>query len=120
MFLWRTEDFHDAGELLPLILTREDWVACQELGEDAPKGPHVDGHTISHAEYDFGRPIEAGLYVGIDLLILETTGAEIDNFDLGTCWMGEEDILRLKITMDDLVALQQDQAAEKLFGKAPD
>ena len=39
----RAEDLHDAGQLLLLVLAREDGVARQQLGEDAAQRPHVDG-----------------------------------------------------------------------------
>jgi hypothetical protein len=52
MLLGRTENLHDAGKLLLLILAWEDGNTCIKLGQDATHAPHIDGHTISHAEYD--------------------------------------------------------------------
>jgi hypothetical protein len=69
--------------LLLLIFTWEEWSAFEEFCEDAPETPHVDSKGVFQAEDDLRSPVETTLYVGKDLLVIETTGAEIDEFDGG-------------------------------------
>lgn len=52
-FVWHAENLHYARQLLLLILAGEDGETRVQLGKDAPKTPHVDGHMIVHAEDDF-------------------------------------------------------------------
>lgn len=41
-----TNDFHDAGQLVGLILTREDRVSGVELSQNTAKAPDVDRGAI--------------------------------------------------------------------------
>jgi len=50
--------------------------------------------------------------------ILETTGAEIDYFDLRMDWMSKQDIFRLQIAVNDFVTMQQDETAQQLLGES--
>jgi hypothetical protein len=50
--------------------------------------------------------------------MLKTTRAEVDNLDFRMQRMGQEDVLRLEIAMYYFVLLQEDQAAQKLFGES--
>lgn len=107
MFLWWAKDFHDTSELLSLVFTRKDWISSQKFGEDASERPHVDRHAIGHSQDDFWGPVEARLYVGVNLLVLEAAGSEVYNFDFGLSWVSQQDILRFEIAVNDFVAFQQ-------------
>lgn len=72
-------DLHDARELLYFVLPREDGVPSVQLGQDAAKTPHVDGHVIRQAHDYFGGAVKARLDVGVYALVLETRGAKVDH-----------------------------------------
>ena len=74
-------EFDDARQLIGLVLAREQRVARQQLGYDTAQTPHVDGHAVLGAQYDFGRSIEPRLYVGVDALVLEAAGTVVDHLD---------------------------------------
>lgn len=120
MFLRRTKNLHNAGQLLLLVLSWEYRVAGVKLGENTSHAPHVDRHAIRHPQDDFRGSIEAGLDVGVYFFVFETTRPKIDDFDFGMHGMGEEDILGLEITMDDFVLLEKDKTLEELFSESSD
>lgn len=49
VLVWRSKDFHDASQLLLLILSWENWITGEKFGEDASQAPHVNRHSIGHA-----------------------------------------------------------------------
>lgn len=109
VLLWRTKDLHDTGKLLLFVLSGKDRVACEKFCENTTKGPHIDRNAVAHAQDDLWRSVKSRLNVGIHLLILETTGTEIDDFNLGVHWMCKKNVFGLEITMDDALAFQHDQ-----------
>ena len=74
-------NLHHVGELLGLVLTREERVASVELGHDAAEAPHVDGSRVRDAQDDLGRSVEATLDVCVYALILEAAASVIDDLD---------------------------------------
>ena len=52
------EYFHNASKLFLFIFSREDWIASEKFGQNAPNTPHVDRHTVGHPQDDFGRSVE--------------------------------------------------------------
>lgn len=120
MFLRRPEHLHDASQLLLLVLTRKDGYSRKKLGEDTPNTPHINGHSVRHPKNDFWGTIESRLNVCIHLLVLEATRAKIDDLDLGMEGVAQEDILRLKIAVNDLLLFQEVQRTENLFRETPD
>lgn len=58
--------------------------------------------------------------IGIDGLFLETTGTEIDYFDSGFVGLLEQDVLGLKVGMDNLVFVEEVDCVENLEGHATD
>jgi len=67
--------------VLLLIFSREQGVACEQLVQDAAKGPHVYRSVVWNAEHNLRGSVEATLDVGVDFLIFEATRAKIYNFD---------------------------------------
>ena len=63
--------FHQAGHLIVLAVTREDWVADVELSHDAAERPHVNGRVVGDPKHDLRCSIEATLNVSVDALIEE-------------------------------------------------
>ena len=72
---------HDQTYLVCFIFSWEDRVAHSELGHDTPETPHVDAGCVGDTQNDLGGAVEARLDVGIDALVLETRGTEVDDFD---------------------------------------
>lgn len=54
----------------------------------------------------------------IDLFVLETARTKINDFDLRMFGMRQEDVLGFQVTVNNLVAVQQDKTIEYLFGEA--
>ena len=59
----------DLSQLVHLVLAREERAPQEELGQDAPKTPHVYGHAVSGSQNDLGGSIEPGLNVSVDSLV---------------------------------------------------
>jgi len=68
----QTEQFHDAGELLDLVLAGEQRVAGVQLDDDAAERPHVDRRRVRQAEDHFRRPVEPRLDVRVHCSVTHT------------------------------------------------
>ena len=55
---WHAKELDDAGELVALVLSGQEGVAGQELGQDAAQAPHVDGHAVPGTQDDLRGPVE--------------------------------------------------------------
>lgn len=67
--VWRAAcppHLHDAGQLLHLVLPREQGVARVQLGHDAAQAPHVNGHVVGVAQDHLRGSVEPALDVGVD------------------------------------------------------
>jgi len=120
MAVRRAEDFHDARELLLLVLTREYGVAGPKLREDAAERPHVDAKAVAAAENDLGTAVEAGLDVGVHLLLFAAGGTKVDDADVGFAGFAEEDVFGFEVAVDDAFLLEEHQTGEQLAGEATD
>lgn len=60
-----SDDLHDASQLFVLIFARENRYTGIQLGKDAAQRPHVDGHSVVHAQNNFRTSIESRLYVRV-------------------------------------------------------
>jgi len=107
MLLRGTKDLHDARQLLLLVFARKDGIPCEELGQDATQAPHIDWQSVAHAQNDLGRPVESGLDIRVNLLVLEATRTKVDHFDFRMKWVSKQDIFWFQITMDHSMALQK-------------
>lgn len=118
MLLWWSKHFHDTGQLLLLIFSGEDRISSVKLSQDTANTPHIDCNTVTHTEDNLWRTVESRLNIGIDLLVLEAAGTEIDDLDLRVHRVSKQNIFWLEITVDDLVHLEKKQTAQKLFGES--
>lgn len=96
------EYFHDAGELLDLVLAGEERVAGVELGEDAAERPHVDGRTVGQAEDDLGAAVEPRLDVRVDALVAVARRAEVYHLDRAAAALLQQYVF-LRVKIDDSV-----------------
>ena len=67
--------------MLFLILTREKRIANVQLIENTAERPHVDSSIVGNAKDDLWGSVEPTLDVSVDLLILEATTTEINDFN---------------------------------------
>ena len=74
-------DLHDALHLFFLVLAGKDWETDEELVEDAAERPHVDSWSVTDTHHDLGRAVEPRLNVGVELILLISTGAKVNNFN---------------------------------------
>lgn len=100
-------------------LAGEDRDAREQLGEDAPEGPHVDGGCVGDPKNNLRSTVEPRLNVGVNLLVGEARGSEVD--DLNTRLVGalQEDVFGLQITVDDLFVSEVLQGLQNLNGEPP-
>jgi hypothetical protein len=61
---------------------------------------------------------EAAAGKGRTLFVFETTASKVDNLDLGLGRVCKQDVFGLQITVDDPMALEQNQRAKHLLGEA--
>lgn len=112
-------DLHDIGQLLGLVLAREEWVPRVELSHYAAKGPHVNACSVGDAEDNLRSAVKATLDVGVDALILEATATIVDDLDARLVWLLQKDILRLEIAVDNVVVALKFESLQYLNGEAP-
>ena len=118
LLVWDAADFHDVGELVDLVLAREDGVAGVELGHDAPETPHVNGHCVWDTEDYLWSTVESRLDVGVDSLAEEAGGAIINNLNPTLVDLFEHYILWLQITMHDPMVSLEFQSLQNLDREA--
>ena len=70
--------------------------------------------TIWYSECYFGRSVVSGLNVRVQYFVLETAGAKINNFDSCFLRFNEENVLWLKITVDQLLLAKELQGVKYL------
>ena len=112
--------FHDAQQLLVLVCAWEEGPACVQLGEDAGKGPHVDGVAIRAAQNDFRCSVETRLDVRVHALVLVAARAQINDSDCRVAWPFQQDVLWLEVAVHDLQAPQEAQRGQELHSDLPD
>ena len=67
------------GPWLPYL---EQHQPCQQLRQDAPKGPDVHFLIIRQPQDDFRRPVAAGLDVRAQMVCDKARGPQVNDFDL--------------------------------------
>ena len=102
------------------IFTREQRLPNVELVEDTAERPHVDGGWVGNTEHDLRCSIEATLDVGVDLLVLEATWTEVNDFNSWFVNLAEEDVLRFQVTVHDVVLSHVVKRDEDLDSKPLD
>ena len=85
------------------IFTREQRLPNVELVEDTAERPHVDGGWVRNTEHDLRCSIKATLDVGVDLLVLEATRSEVNDFNSWFVDLAEKDVLRFQVTVHNIV-----------------
>ncbi len=71
------------GQVLEIIVRLEQGIAGEELNQDASYAPYVAGERPSEPQDDLGGSVVTGGYYRRVVFILEGSGSEIDQPDLG-------------------------------------
>ena len=105
---WRnTFNFHHECHVILLIFSWEKWVTNVEFIENTSKAPHINSRTIGNTEDNFGSPIESGLNVCINLLVLKAPTSKINDLDTWLVDLSKQNILRFQITMHYIVLIKE-------------
>lgn len=72
------QQLDDAGELVALVLARQQRQPGEQLAQDAAQAPHVDGRVVRQPQDHLRGPVEARLDVRVQALVLVAARAEID------------------------------------------
>lgn len=108
---------HNAGQLLCLVLSREERVTRVQLRQNGAKTPHVNSHAVretfkakhtpinhthplgvprivgSRTENDLGGSVEPGLDVRVDALVIIATRTKINDLNLTLSTQFQQDVL---------------------------
>lgn len=98
--------------------TWKQWIAHIQLRKNASKAPHVDVCGIRQAKKDLRGSIESRLDVRVHSLVLKARRAEVYYFDSGSLRGFQENVLRLQVTVNDSLTLQEIQRHENLSGES--
>jgi len=93
--------------------TWEQGVAHVQLRQNAAKAPHVDLTAIRQAHDHLWAAVEAALHVGVHALIDEAAAAKVNDLDGGALRLHQQDILRLQVTVDQLVLSEEPAESRK-------
>lgn len=77
----QTEDLHDTGELLYLVLARKQRISRVQFGQDTTQTPHIDRRAVGKTKNHFWTPVKPRLYIRVNALMTVTRGTEIDDFN---------------------------------------
>lgn len=102
------------------VLTWEQRIADIKFVKNTPKRPHINSGCISDSKYDFRRPVESTLDIGVNLLVFKTARSKINNFDSRLVYFSKEDVFWFEIAMDYLVFVKVVKRNENLYRKPLD
>jgi hypothetical protein len=95
-----TQKFSDDGELVHMVLSREQWLALKHLSEDAPRTPDINLNVVLlPCEHDLGGSVVSGGDVTRHLGILYTGETEVADLEITV--LVDENVARLQIAVDD-------------------
>ena len=69
----------DEAHLFVLVLSPEERVSEVQFSDDASETPNVYLAVVGQAQDDFWGTVVPALDVGVDCLVLETAGTEVDD-----------------------------------------
>lgn len=95
-----TEKFGNDGELVHVVLSREERLALEHLGENASCTPDINLNIVLlPCEHDLGRSVVSGGHVAGHLRVLDTGETEIANLQIAV--LVDENVGGLKVTVDN-------------------
>ena len=94
------EEFRDDGELVDVVLAREERLAFKHLGEDAAGAPDVDLDVILlPGEHDLGGTVVPRGDVAGHLRILNSGEAKVTNLQVTV--LIDQDVAGFQVSVDD-------------------
>ena len=107
---------YDELEELILIQGGKQRPSREQFSHDTSEAPHVDCLGVWQAHEDLGCAVVPGLHVGEAGLAVEAAGAKVDHLKLISLIIGEQDVFRLEVAVDDPCHfLQEVQAVQDLL-----
>ena len=95
-----TEKFGNDGELVHVVLSREERLALEHLGENASCTPDINLNIVLlPCEHDLRRSVVSGGDIAGHLRVLDTGEAEIANLQIAV--LVDENVGGLEVTVDD-------------------
>ena len=96
---WCAQQFRDDGELIDVVLAREEWLALEHLCKDTTCTPDIDLDVVFlPCEHDFWRSVVSCRDIAGHLGVLNSGEAKIA--DLQIAVLVDEDIAWLQISVD--------------------
>lgn len=89
--------------LLILILPRKHRNSSVQFRQNAASAPDIDTVIIRNAKRDLRRSVIPRLYIRIQSLLLKTARPEIYDFYAGFVVLLQQDVLRLQVTVNNLL-----------------
>mmetsp|Transcript_101244 Transcript_101244/g.226038 ORF Transcript_101244/g.226038 Transcript_101244/m.226038 type:complete len:332 (-) Transcript_101244:178-1173(-) len=115
------DDHENFLDLVEVVLSGEDGLSADELTEDAPNRPHVDGlRVLGCQEHYLGRAVPPRDDVvgegGIVLVVSESPGkAEVT--DLQVAVFVHQDVGRLQVAVHNIATVKVEQSPQDLVGE---
>jgi hypothetical protein len=99
--IWgRSQQFRNNGELIHVVLSREEWLALEHLGENASCTPDIYFNVVFlPCEHDLGCSVVSGGNITRHLGILYTGETEIADLEIAV--LVHKDVAGLQVTVDD-------------------
>lgn len=94
------QQLSDDGELMHMVLAREQGLAIEHLGENAARTPDVDLDIVFlPRQHDFGGSVVSCRDVAGHLGVLDAGKAEVANLQIAV--LVDKNVARLKVSVDD-------------------
>ena len=116
MLGWHTNSDSEHLHKFTLVDHLEYWTPSQHLDHNAAERPHVNCIRVGYSKDNLRRSVESALDVSEAIFKICASGAEVYDFNVAMMGVCEENILRLKITMNDLYLGQVLQTLKHLRG----
>lgn len=109
----RPQKLRDDGELIDMILPREQRLPLQHLRKDASRTPDVDlDIVLLPRQHDLGRTVVARRDVARHLRVLDTRQPEVA--DLQVAVLVDQDVARLEVAVHDAGRMDVFQSTKDL------
>lgn len=95
-----SEELGDDGELVDVVLSGEQWLALEHLGEDASRAPDINLDVVLlPGEHDLGGTVVSRRNISSHLGVLDPGQTEIT--DLEVAVLVDQDVARLEVPVND-------------------